>query len=203
MAHFLLGLVFLADAVILHHRAGLPDLDATAPVSAGPSPATKVRLVGRAPLTLARLQLVATAVAVTLGTVVTSTGPHGGDPKARRFGFSLHSVAQLHGTSVEVLLGITILLLWCLARDRRAAGRHARRRDRAGGHGRPGRGRLHPVLQRGPRRPGRRPRRRGQRARRGGPALLPGPAPPPRPSRHRRRPPPPAPAPAPADALHA
>ncbi len=121
MAHFLLGLVFLADAVILHHRAGLPDLDATAPVSAGPSPATKVRLVGRAPLTVARLQLVATAAAITLGTVVTSTGPHGGDPKARRFGFSLHSVAQLHGTSVEILLGITILLMWCLARDRAPA----------------------------------------------------------------------------------
>jgi cytochrome c oxidase assembly protein subunit 15 len=109
MAHFLLGLVFLADAVVLHHRAGLRDVDLTR--------ATKVRLVGRPQVSLARLQLVATAAAITLGTIVTSTGPHGGDPKARRFAFSLHSVAQLHGTSVEILLGITIVIMWSLTRN--------------------------------------------------------------------------------------
>jgi cytochrome c oxidase assembly protein subunit 15 len=108
MTHFLLGLVFLADAVLLHSRAALADDEADRP---------RVPLVGRTSLILARLQLVATAVAVTLGTVVTSTGPHGGDPTARRFGFSLHSVAQLHGTSVEVLLGLTLLLIWTLARS--------------------------------------------------------------------------------------
>jgi cytochrome c oxidase assembly protein subunit 15 len=107
MTHFLLGLVFLADAVLLHHRATIADDRADAP---------RVRLVGRSSLILARLQLAATAVAVTLGTVVTSTGPHGGDPKARRFGFSLHTVAQLHGTSVEVLLALTLVLMWNLAR---------------------------------------------------------------------------------------
>jgi len=53
---------------------------------------------------------------VTLGTVVTSTGPHGGDPTARRFRFSLHSVAQLHGTSVEIFLVIAVVMLWNLAR---------------------------------------------------------------------------------------
>jgi heme a synthase len=112
MTHFLLGLVFLADAVLLHHRAGLPD-DAAAAPARFPG---KVRLVGRVPLILARCLLVATAVAVTLGTVVTSTGPHGGDPTAKRFGFSLHTVAQLHGASVEVLLALTLLTVWSLAR---------------------------------------------------------------------------------------
>ncbi len=73
-------------------------------------------MVGRSSLILARLQLLATAVAATLGTVVTSTGPHGGDPKARRFDFSLHTVAQLHGTSVEILLALTLILMWNLAR---------------------------------------------------------------------------------------
>jgi cytochrome c oxidase assembly protein subunit 15 len=107
MTHFLIGMLFLADAVLLHHRAGIPD-----EVAASPS----VALVGRPARILARLLLAATAVGVTLGTVVTSTGPHGGDPTARRFGFSLHSVAQLHGTSVEVLLGITVLTLWTLSR---------------------------------------------------------------------------------------
>jgi cytochrome c oxidase assembly protein subunit 15 len=109
MTHFLLGLVFLGDAVVLHYRAGIPDQLAAAP---------RVRLVSRSSVIVARLQLAATVVAVTVGTVVTSTGPHGGDPKARRFGFSLHSVAQLHGTSVELLLGITLVLMWNLARTR-------------------------------------------------------------------------------------
>jgi cytochrome c oxidase assembly protein subunit 15 len=108
MTHFLLGLVFLADAVILHYRASIADHEVDRP---------RIPVVGRTSLVLARLQLVATAVAVTLGTVVTSTGPHGGDPTARRFGFSLHSVAQLHGTSVEVLLGLTLLTIWTLARS--------------------------------------------------------------------------------------
>jgi cytochrome c oxidase assembly protein subunit 15 len=111
MAHFLLGLVFLADAVLLHVRAALPDVAVS-----GSWSATRVQLVGPASMVLARLMLAATSVAVVLGTVVTSTGPHGGDPTARRFGFSLHSVAQLHGTSVEILLGVTLLTLWSLAR---------------------------------------------------------------------------------------
>jgi cytochrome c oxidase assembly protein subunit 15 len=103
--HFLLGLAFLAVAVVLHHRAGLPD----AAVAGRP-------VVGRVQVRMARAMLAALAVVVTLGTVVTSTGPHGGDPKAPRFHLSLHSVAQLHGTSVEILLGITLVNLWLLVR---------------------------------------------------------------------------------------
>lgn len=104
-AHFILGLAFLAVAVVLYERSGIADGHA----SAQP-------LVGRTTVALSRALLAATAVVVTLGTVVTSTGPHGGDPTARRFGFSLHSVAQLHGTSVEIFLVIAMLTLWDLAR---------------------------------------------------------------------------------------
>ncbi len=115
MTHFLLGMVFLSEAVVLHYRAGIVDQ----PMPGGGPTATVppgVVLVGRAPLLLARVQLAATAVAIALGTVVTSTGPHGGAPDAPRFHFSLHSVAQLHGTSVEILLGVTLLTMWSLAR---------------------------------------------------------------------------------------
>ena len=105
--HFLLGLLFLANAVVLHHRAGIPDSRATTrPVS----------LVSPANILLSRLMIAATCVVVALGTVVTSTGPHGGDPSAPRFHFSLHAVAQWHGTSVEVFLLITFAALWNLAR---------------------------------------------------------------------------------------
>ena len=88
-------------------RSGVPDEQATA---------RRVPLVSRSSLLLARLQLAVTIVVVTLGTVVTSTGPHGGDPHARRFGFSLHAVAQLHGTSVEILLIVTLVAMGNLAR---------------------------------------------------------------------------------------
>jgi heme a synthase len=110
-AHFLLGLVVLADAVVLSYRAGLPD----DPVLKGqPSP---VPLVGRTQVVLSRVMLVALGVVVVLGTVVTSTGPHGGSPDAPRFHLSLHRVAQLHGTSAEIFLAITILTLWSLGRS--------------------------------------------------------------------------------------
>jgi heme a synthase len=113
MTHFLLAVAILADAVVLRYRAGLSDAQAGAP---------RVLLVSRSQLLLARLQVAATAVVVILGTIVTSTGPHGGGPDVRRFGFSLHAVAQLHGTSVEVLLGITLLSMWNLSRTGAPAG---------------------------------------------------------------------------------
>ena len=115
-AHFLLGLVFLADAVILHHRAGLPDQVGPPPASRATVP-PKIWVVGRTPLLLARIQLAAAALAIALGTIVTSTGPHGGSPDTPRFHLSLHSVAQVHGTSVELLLGVTLLAMWSLARS--------------------------------------------------------------------------------------
>jgi cytochrome c oxidase assembly protein subunit 15 len=104
-AHFLLGLAFLAQAVVLHHRARLPD-----------GPTVKEPLVGPSQRALSRLALAALVVVVCLGTVVTSTGPHGGSPTAPRFHFSLHDVARLHGTAAEVLLAITLVLLLSLVR---------------------------------------------------------------------------------------
>jgi len=62
--------------------------------------------------------LALTLVVVVLGTVVTSTGPHAGAPGVPRFGFSLHTVAQLHGTSVELLLMLTVATLWSMHRAR-------------------------------------------------------------------------------------
>jgi cytochrome c oxidase assembly protein subunit 15 len=110
MAHFLFGVLLLADSVILSYLAGTPDRDHRR------GRAAPVALVGRTQIALSRLMLAALAVVVVLGTVVTSTGPHGGSPTAARFGFSLQSVARLHGTAAEIFLGITILALWNLSR---------------------------------------------------------------------------------------
>ncbi|MDE3202985.1 MAG: heme A synthase [Acidobacteriota bacterium] len=104
--HFLLGLAFLAEAVVLYERARLDD-------HAGP-----LRdLVGPAPRRLAQIGLGALAVVATLGTVVTSTGPHGGAPGSPRYHFSLHAVAQIHGTSVEIFIALTVVMMWTLVRS--------------------------------------------------------------------------------------
>jgi heme a synthase len=69
----------------------------------------------------------ATAAVLVLGTVVTGSGPHSGDPDAGRTGFDPALVSQLHADSVFLLLGLTIALLVALhatdspGRTRRAA----------------------------------------------------------------------------------
>ena len=104
MAHFLLSMVLLADAVVLHQRAGRP---------AGPT-----RLaVPRDLLALARLEVAAAGLAIFLGTVVTSTGPHGGDEHAERLPFVLTDVARLHGIAVMLFLVVTLVTLWRLYRE--------------------------------------------------------------------------------------
>jgi cytochrome c oxidase assembly protein subunit 15 len=101
MGHFLLSMAILADAVVLHHRAGLPD---------GPTRPVVSPLVA----VMGRLVVVAAAIAVFLGTVVTGTGPHGGDERVARLPFFLPDVARLHGTSVMILLALVLVTLWRL-----------------------------------------------------------------------------------------
>jgi cytochrome c oxidase assembly protein subunit 15 len=116
MSHFLLSIVLLSNAVILHHRATLADgpVDerGRAPLAGPP-----VALVAPEQILMARLLLVAAGLVVVLGTVVTSSGPHGGDPKAKRFPFALHDVARLHSLAVWLFVGLTVVTLWSLQRS--------------------------------------------------------------------------------------
>jgi cytochrome c oxidase assembly protein subunit 15 len=115
MAHFLLAMVLLAVATVLYHHSQQPDQLVGQPGDrARILPATC--LVRRGQLVACRCMLGLTVVVVALGTVVTSTGPNAGAPGVPRFGFSLHTVAQLHGTSVELLLALTVATLWSLHR---------------------------------------------------------------------------------------
>lgn len=107
MGHFLLSMILLWDAVVLHHRAGQPD---------GPRDRPRA-LVSREQLLMARLMLVAAGLVIFLGTVVTSSGPHGGDPSAKRLPYALHDVARLHGSAVMLFLGLTVVTLWTLVRS--------------------------------------------------------------------------------------
>jgi cytochrome c oxidase assembly protein subunit 15 len=107
-SHFLLSMLILAAAVVLHHRAGEAD---------GPFVPTVALAVRR------HVHAVVALVGVVLvtGTIVTGTGPHSGDEDARRFGFAITSVARVHGVSLLVLLAALLALAWLLRRVHPAA----------------------------------------------------------------------------------
>jgi cytochrome c oxidase assembly protein subunit 15 len=54
--------------------------------------------------------VIASAVTIVLGTVVTATGPHAGDENAPRFGFELRMVVQTHSVFVLLTLALMVLL---------------------------------------------------------------------------------------------
>ncbi len=115
MAHFMLSLALLLNAVVLYHRAGFKDGPADGRGRARPAgPVTP--LVPAEHLIMGRLLVVAMGLVVFLGTVVTSTGPHGGDPKARRLNYSLHDVARWHSLAVWLFLALTVTTLWRMQR---------------------------------------------------------------------------------------
>jgi len=61
---------------------------------------------------LIRLTVVMGSLALITGTVVTGSGPHAGDEKARRFDFAITTVARIHGISVLVAIALLILVAW-------------------------------------------------------------------------------------------
>lgn len=114
MGHFIVSMLLVLDAVVLHHRASRPD-DArvVAPV------------VSPEIVTMGRLLVAAAAVVLFLGTVVTASGPHpgsNGDQVVERLAFSLHHVARLHGIGVMLFLAMTLGTIWALVRSGAPAG---------------------------------------------------------------------------------
>ena len=104
MAHFLLSMVLIAGATVLHHRVRSGELSGD---------------VGRVPAVVPAARLVPAlgAVVLVLGTLVTATGPHAGDPGTARLGLPIQEVARLHSTAVWLTVGVTVLVL---VRARRA-----------------------------------------------------------------------------------
>jgi cytochrome c oxidase assembly protein subunit 15 len=112
-AHFLLSMVLVAVATILWLRSREPGVG---------------QPLLRRPFVLLVSGITAvTAVVLALGTVVTGSGPHSGDPEAGRTGLDPELVSQLHADVVFLLLGLTVALLVALyaidspGRVRRAA----------------------------------------------------------------------------------
>jgi cytochrome c oxidase assembly protein subunit 15 len=101
--HYLLSAVLVANAVLLHHRAGEP---------AGPRRARATpRLLQRS----RALVLLAAAVLVT-GTLVTGSGPHSGDEAADRLPFAVVTVARIHSATVWIFLAAVVVVLRHVAR---------------------------------------------------------------------------------------
>lgn len=101
-AHYLLSAVLVWNAVVLHHKASEPDgVDAT------------VRR-RRATDELARWSagmLAFGAVVLVSGTLVTGSGPHGGDEAADRLPFAVITVARVHSIAVWLFLLVSVLVL--------------------------------------------------------------------------------------------
>jgi cytochrome c oxidase assembly protein subunit 15 len=98
--HFVLSILIVLDALVLHRRAG----------EARPGP---YRLTVPAELRRWSQALVAWGLLVIVtGTVVTGSGPHGGDEDAPRFGFAIGDVARIHGIAVVLFLAATLALVY-------------------------------------------------------------------------------------------
>jgi cytochrome c oxidase assembly protein subunit 15 len=104
MGHFLLSLLLVWNATVLHHRAS----EAPGPVRRVASPEV---------VALARLTAASAAFAIFLGTVVTGAGPHAGDETAERLDLDVADVARFHGLSVMLLLVITVVTVWRLRQE--------------------------------------------------------------------------------------
>ena len=97
--HFLLSIAVIAVA----YRLWRATAD-TAPPRPVPAP-----LRGLAWLTCGM-----TAAVLVVGTVVTGSGPHAGDAKARRTGLDPGQVAQFHADLVFLLIGLSVALWYAL-----------------------------------------------------------------------------------------
>jgi cytochrome c oxidase assembly protein subunit 15 len=57
-------------------------------------------------------------IVIVLGTLVTGSGPHAGDEKARRFGFEIRTMAWLHADVVIALIGLTAAFYILIRHDK-------------------------------------------------------------------------------------
>jgi cytochrome c oxidase assembly protein subunit 15 len=98
MGHFLLSIVLIWNAVVLEHLARPSDSS-----DKNDYTAQSLRLH-------AGVVAVVTAVVVVTGTVVTASGPHGGDEEVERLALPFSQVARAHGGAVIVLLVLAVAL---------------------------------------------------------------------------------------------
>ena len=90
--HLILSIILIAGATSLRAQRFAPK------VAEKPASLTKK---------IASVHVMTSFAVIVLGTLVTGSGPHAGDEKARRFGFDIQTVAWIHADVVILLLGTT------------------------------------------------------------------------------------------------
>lgn len=103
IAHFAVSIVLIWNAFVLHERSKYAQ-----------SPALPV--VPRNARILGRVLVVVSALTLFTGTIVTGTGPHGGDENVERLSFDITTVARVHSIAVWIFLALTIVTLFVLHR---------------------------------------------------------------------------------------
>ncbi len=94
-AHFLLSIILLAASLSLRQR-----MLQTTRVQASPTSTILIRVL-----------LGLTALVLTLGTVVTGSGPHAGDIQAHRYHLDPRTISWLHADTVIALIALTFALI--------------------------------------------------------------------------------------------
>ena len=105
-SHFLLAMVSIGFGLWAVHRARPEEVVSGA--SIGVTPAVTGLLLSFGALVAASL---------VTGTVVTGAGPHAGDETARRYGFDISTVAEIHSVMVWVAVAVFLALVVVLRRD--------------------------------------------------------------------------------------
>ena len=104
IAHFALSIVLIWNAFVLHERSKY------APSPALPTVPRPVRRLGR-------ILVIVSALTLFTGTIVTGTGPHGGDEKVDRLPYDISEVARIHSLTVWVFLILTVVTMFLLRRS--------------------------------------------------------------------------------------
>ncbi len=105
-SHFLLAMLSIAFGLVAIHRSR-------------PEHVTPRASIGVTPLVTALMVALGALVAASLatGTVVTGAGPHAGDESARRYGFDISTVAEIHSVTVWIAVAVFLALVVVLRRD--------------------------------------------------------------------------------------
>ena len=104
IAHFLLSLGSVANAVVLYERAAhgppLRDPDAPGGVRRAATPTV---------VATCRVLVAAACVVIVTGTLVTGSGPHAGDERADRLDLTVGDVVRVHGLAMVAFLVGTLV----------------------------------------------------------------------------------------------
>jgi cytochrome c oxidase assembly protein subunit 15 len=97
-SHLLLSILLIAAATSLHSRRHHPQVR------------TSSSQVQISRLSLAHINVA--FIAISIGTLVTGSGPHAGDVDAPRLDFAITTITRFHSASVWLLMGITLVFLF-------------------------------------------------------------------------------------------